>query len=295
MVYTSPMAGRSASSGARRLAVAGLAVAVGALPAACGSEDEKKSTRLVAAGTKLNRLEVAGTEKGGGHFQYRATRTVREGLVEIRFKNAGKSPRKAQLWKVGAGRSVEEALRIRRRSLPRWLEWAGGVGLVAPGRTGTSVQPLLAGTYYVTGIGSERRGVAPVKVTAGDASPKLASAADARITSIDYGYRTAGLAAGPASVEFRNTGREPHHAFMVPLREGRTLAEARDFFAGKSSGPPPVDPEATRETAVLEGGESQVTHLNLQSGRYAVLCFVRDRRGGPQHVEKGMVAEVEVP
>ena len=288
MVYKSAM-------GDARLPVIAAALAAVALLPACGGDEEKKSTRLVPAGTKLNRLELSVAEKGGGHFQYRAAKTVPEGLVEIRFKNGARSPRKAQLWRVGPGHSVKEALRAPRRPLPRWLEWAGGVGLTAPGRTGTSVQPLSAGAYYVTGIGSERRGVAPVKVTSGDASPKLASAAEARITSVDYGYRVSGIAAGPASVEFRNTGREPHHAFFVPLRQGRTLAEARDFFAGRSTGPPPVDPDATRETAVLEGGERQVTRLNLQSGRYALLCFVRDRAGGPQHTEKGMVAEVKVP
>ena len=274
--------------------IAAVAAAV-ALPAACGSDEEKKSTRLVPGGTKVNRLDLSVTEKGGGRFQYRAAKAVPEGLVEIRFKNSGRSPRKAQLWRVGAGHSVQEALRVRRRALPSWLEWAGGVGLTAPGRTGTSVQPLSAGTYYVTGIASERRGVATLKVTAGGPGAKLASAAEGRITALEYGYSVSGLAAGQASVEFRNTGKEPHHAFFVPLRAGRTLAEARNFFAGKSIGPPPVDPDGTRETAVLEGGQRQVTRLNLQSGRYALLCFVHDRAGGPQHTEKGMVAEVEVP
>lgn len=271
------------------------AMGLGTSLAGCGGDDEdKKSTRLVPAGTKVNTLQVSVTEKGPNRFQYRAQKTVREGLVEIRFENRGKTPRKAQLWRVGDGHSVKEALRVR-RPLPRWLEWAGGVSLTQPGRTGTSVQPLSAGTYYVTGIGSERRGVAPLEVTKAGGPTKLSSAADARITSVDYGYRVSGLAPGPASVEFRNTGDEPHHAFFVPLRDGRTLAEAKDFFAGKSAGPPPVDPDATRETAVLEGGQSQVTRLGLQSGRYALLCFVSDRAGGPQHTEKGMVTEVKVP
>ena len=287
MVYKSAM-------GDARLPVIAAALAAAALTA-CGSDEEKKSTRLVPEGTKVNRLEVSVTERGANRFQYRAPRTVPAGLVEIRFKNAARAPRKAQLWRVGRGHSVKEALRAPRRPLPGWLEWAGGVGLTAPGRTGTSVQPLSAGTYYVTGLGGERRGVAPLRVTEGGAGAKLASAADARITALDYGYKVADLEPGSASVEFRNTGKEPHHSFFVPLRAGRTLAEARSFFAGKGAGPPPVDPEATRETAVLEGGERQVTRLNLQSGRYALLCFVRDRAGGPQHNEKGMVAEVKVP
>ena len=286
------MCGRSCR---KRVMALGGAIAIGTVIAGCGSDAaEKRSTRLVPAGAKLNRLEISVTEPRPGRFRYRAPRAVRGGLVEIRFKNSGRSPRKAQLWRVGRGHSVTQALRARRR-LPRWLEWAGGVGLTAPGSTGVAVQRLAPGTYYVTGTGDERRGIAPLRVTGGGAGAGLVSAADARVTAVDYGYSVAGLAPGSASVEFRNTGKEPHHAFFAPLRDGRTIREARDFFAGKLAGPPPVDPEATRETVVLEGGGRQVTRLNLESGRYALLCFVRDRAGGPPHTEKGMVAEVKVP
>jgi hypothetical protein len=156
------------------------------------------------------------------------------------------------------------------------------------------VQRLAPGSYYVTGIGSERRGVAAFTVTGASGSAAVPAAA-ARITAVDYRFKFAGLQPGSGPVEFRNAGKEPHHAYFAPLREGRTLQEARAFFAGKLSGPPPVDPDATRETVVLSGQTRQVSRLNLESGRYAVLCFVRDRAGGPQHTEKGMVAEVKVP
>lgn len=39
----------------------------------------------------------------------------------------------------------------------------------------------------------------------------------------------------------------------------------------------------------------QITELDLaRKGKYALLCFVSDRKGGPPHVAKGMVAEVTV-
>jgi hypothetical protein len=55
-----------------------------------------------------------------------------------------------------------------------------------------------------------------------------------------------------------------------------------------------VDTDGTRETAVLEGGERQVTQLDLDAGRYALICFVRGRQGGPRHIELGMINEVRV-
>ncbi|MGI8944866.1 MAG: hypothetical protein ACR2GL_01330 [Thermoleophilaceae bacterium] len=283
-------------------ALRGALVALALLGPACGGSAGEDSTpgggSLAPEGSELRRLEIAVTEPAPGRFRYLAPKTVRAGLVEIRFTNAGKATHKAQLWRVGAGHTVTEARRTR-RPLPPWLRTAGGVGLTAPGATGATIQRLAPGTYYVAGAGDEPGVVARFRATAGgggaDERDEALPAASARVTAVDYGYRLSGIEAGASSVEFRNAGREPHHAFFSPLRAGRTLAEARAFFAGKAVGPPPVDPEQTRETVVLEGGERQVTRLNLQSGRYALLCFVRDRAGGPPHTEKGMVAEVEVP
>ncbi len=59
-------------------------------------------------------------------------------------------------------------------------------------------------------------------------------------------------------------------------------------------GQPPIEEEGTQNTAVLEGGEGQVVTLDLKPGRYALLCFISDRQGGPPHAVKGMVDEIEV-
>ena len=78
-------------------------------------------------------------------------------------------------------------------------------------------------------------------------------------------------------------------------RVGADLRDVRAFFdRPTTTGTPPVDGEGTRETAVLEGGDRQVTRLNLAAGRYALICFVRNRRGGPPHIELGMINEVTV-
>jgi hypothetical protein len=46
---------------------------------------------------------------------------------------------------------------------------------------------------------------------------------------------------------------------------------------------------------VAEGGLKQVVELELpKAGKYALICFVADRRGGPPHAAKGMVSEVAV-
>jgi hypothetical protein len=156
------------------------------------------------------------------------------------------------------------------------------------------VQRLEPGTYWVGDDAEDRGDVAILRVTGGAADPKL-SPPEARLTAVDYRFKFSGLKAGRTAVEFANNGKEPHHAYFALMREGRTVAEVLAFFKGKLTGPPPIDTERNQETTVLEGGQRQATQLDLQSGRYAVLCFVSDRGGGPPHTEKGMVAEVKVP
>jgi len=52
---------------------------------------------------------------------------------------------------------------------------------------------------------------------------------------------------------------------------------------------------STRSTPVLDGGVAQVTDLELKKGKNVLLCFISDRAGGPPHVAKGMIAEVDIP
>ena len=64
------------------------------------------------------------------------------------------------------------------------------------------------------------------------------------------------------------------------MRGGVDLADVRKFFGERTSvGEPPVT-DRTRETVVLEGGERQVTQLDLTAGRYALICFVQAARAG---------------
>ena len=124
--------------------------------------------------------------------------------------------------------------------------------------------------------------------------------APASIRASEYAFATAGLKAGRNRVTFENTGKEPHHAVIAPLRPGKTLADVRKFAREEgdedreSSGPPPLDFEKTQATTVFDGGMKQVTELDLEPGKYALLCFITDRKGGPPHVAKGMVAEATV-
>jgi hypothetical protein len=81
----------------------------------------------------------------------------------------------------------------------------------------------------------------------------------------------------------------------VPFKPGATLAEVRKAFSQTGGADPPLDFRNVAYTARIDGGTKQITELDLaRTGKYALLCFVSDRKGGPPHVAQGMVAEITV-
>jgi len=97
-------------------------------------------------------------------------------------------------------------------------------------------------------------------------------------------------------VTYDNKGKQAHHVVAFPFRGDATLDQAKAAFKseGEPKGPPPVDFAKGQGTVVTDGGTKIVTDLKLARGRYALVCFVSDRKGGPPHVAKGMIAEAQV-
>jgi hypothetical protein len=298
-------------SSAARGATAAAAALACAMLAACGGEDvvveeaptaRERGVAPAAGGTAAGDPLRAGSlatstltmtvdESGPERVRYRVPRTVRAGLVEIRLRNVGDVPHKAQLWRITGDHSVAQALKADPQ--PDWLRTAGGVSLTQPGTTSRTLQALPAGRYYVTPLLNRPDTVASFEVTGAQTAPEPPKA-PARVEALDFSFRVSGLRAGRNSVDFDNTGTQLHHAFFAPMRPEADIAAVRKFFGERTSvGRPPVG-DATRETVVLEGGERQVTELRLAAGRYAVICFVRSRGGGPRHIELGMINEVTV-
>jgi hypothetical protein len=261
----------------------------GVAPAAGGTAEQDP---LGGSVTPAATLTITVDDAGATRFRYDAPAKVRAGLVEIRLRNRGKVPHKAQLWRIDGDHTVKEALRIRHPQ-PDWLRTAGGVSLTEPGQTSRTLQSLPAGRYYVAGVLGRPGAVASFEATGPREAPPPPRA-PARVEAKDFSFRVSGLRAGRNSVDFDNTGTQPHHAFFAPMRAGVDLADVRRFFGERTSvGRPPVT-DKTRETVVLEGGDRQVTQLDLTAGRYALICFVRARTGGKPHIELGMINEVTV-
>jgi hypothetical protein len=271
----------------RALAAAAVAAIAVAGLAACGDDDDPQALTFTVNGSKIT---------GPG--------SAETGSAEITVDNSGKKPADLQLLRVEGDRSPQEFIKAfaavlrEGATLPDWMFAAGGVGTTEGGQSQTVTETLEPGTYY--GVNTSSTGpppkpdqIAAIEVT-GEASDEELEA-DTEVEAIDYGFKASGLKAGENEILFANTGAQPHHIVAAPLAGGATEADAKKYFASANAGgPPPIRQKGTQNTAVLEGGDSQLVTLDLPKGNYVLLCFINDRQGGPEHVAKGMVTGVEV-
>jgi plastocyanin len=265
---------------------------------ACGNDTGDKQT--AAAPT---RFAVTATE-AGTQLRLSLPKSVPAGLVTVELTNTGKAFHEAQLIRLDQGHTPQDALKViaaEGAPSPGWIHAAGGTGPAPPGGKRSATQRLSAGNYIVYDAPFQTEGqglkfgVASFKVEGeADDGGELPTAA-AKIEAYEYGFRVSGLTAGKNTIEFSNTGREAHHVIAVPYKPGATLAEVRKAFRTEGGAEPPLDFENTPYTARIAGGTKQITELALDKpGKYALLCFVSDRKGGPPHVAQGMIAEITV-
>jgi hypothetical protein len=289
-------------------AAASTLVAV-ALLSGCGDDGDNGDNGDEAAGPSVVSLSVSGSD---GSYELTAPAKVEAGLAEISLQVDAPETEEheAQLVRVEGKHTLAEALAVLSSDhagapTPSWLFAAGGVGSTKGGTTAKVTQILQPGTYYVIDVGegegdnvpsfAEQGATATIEVT-GDAGDAELPASEATVTAEDYGFITEGLAAGVNRIRFDNTGKERHHILAIPYAKGATLEDVKAFATGNAApdGPPPVDFSRTVATAVLEGGDSQITELDLAPGKYAFVCFISDRAGGPPHAALDMIVEVEI-
>jgi hypothetical protein len=268
-----------------------LACAVAALVAialvACGDDEEQSLTYTASGEGKASKIE--------------GPTSAETGLAEITLRNESKGEADLQLIRVETGRTAEEAIEglekaMKGQPFPDWFFAGGGVGTIPAGESQTVTQVLKPGTYYAFNTeGSEgppdAKSVPALEVTGEESSDEVAG--DETVTAIEYGFEAEELPSGEVEIDFENGGAQPHHIIAAPLKGDATADDVEQAIKSEK-GQPPIDEEGTQNTAVLEGGEGQVVTLDLKPGRYALLCFISDRQGGPPHALKGMVDEVEV-
>ena len=266
--------------------------------AACGGDD----------GGEPVAVAIESAPAGDGQFELTVPESVEAGLVRLDFRNGTEEDAEAQLLRLDDGHTVEEALAAiasEDGKIPDWLHAEGGVGMTKPGESGTVELVLEEGTYHVIDTGepegddvkshAESGATAMLEVSEGDDGAELPEV-DASIEMADFEFVTDGLEAGTNRFLLSNTGEELHHTLVVPINGDAAFAAVKEYMTSEEGddGPPPVDFEQLQGTTVLDAGREQIDELELTAGRYALVCFLTNRAGGPPHAALGMVSELTI-
>ncbi len=277
------------NSGTSRLVLTAACVVLAAAAmaglAACGGEDAQTLT-----------FELEGK---GKEATITAPESAESGEAELTVVNNGDKDGELQLIRVEGDHSAEQTIDVLNgvqsgKPFPDWFFAGGGSGVIGGGEEKIVTQVLEPGTYYAFDLEAappSPDSVPAIEVSGDQVEDELE--ADATVSAFEYGFKEDGLSSGETEIAFHNEGAQPHHLLISPLVGDATAEDVEKAFKA-DKGRPPLGEEGGDDTAVIEGGESQLVTLDLKPGRYAFYCFISDRQGGPPHALKGMVDEFEI-
>jgi hypothetical protein len=270
------------------MAMAALAI----LLAGCGSSSSDSPSKL--------KLSVA---ESGKKASFTVPKSAEGGLVEVDLSNQGKAPHGVQFVRYTGDHTAQEALKevsSESEETPDWLRAQGGIGAVQGGKSDTATLNLPEGNYVLIDAAAFSGAEGPpataeMKIGSGSEGslPSTPGTVVAEETGKDkYAWNISGLKAGENKITFESKGDEALHLIVaVPVKGKAPPLSTIKKDLGKE-GPPPsyVDFEGAQSTAILDGGLSQTTTLNLEKpGEYIFFCPLQDRDGGKPHDQEGLL------
>jgi hypothetical protein len=245
----------------------------------------------------------AGHGADGNEYQFELPDEVAPGPTRISLANEGADAHHAQLFRLNDDRTVEDLTAALADGGPpaalKVGEYVGGTALVAPGETShaEAVVELEPGNYVFLclveapdGRPHVAHGMLHPFTVDGTADAAPPPDADISVELVDYGFELPDTIDGDALLDITNAAAaEPHEMEIALLDDGATIDDvAAALEAGTAVPATPV--------GGLQGilpGASQLLQLDLEPGRYVVVCEVPSPDGTPHHA-KGMIQEVTV-
>jgi plastocyanin len=243
-------------------------------------------------------------------FAYEGPETIPGGMTEVVLENKGKEGHSLMFFRLDEGKTPDdffasfEKVMTGEAPIPDWLSFPGGIAGIPGGQSASAVLDLEPGNFLVLSleeapgsdqVDAERGMVHMLTVTEPEGPAAEVPETDMTVSMNDFSFApSANLKAGPQMIKFENKGKQPHEAVVMRLAEGVT---ADDFVEMASAdewpdGPPPVT--AAGGGAPLDPGGTSYVSMDLEPGKYMVICYVPDPEGGMPHFAKGMVDEFTV-
>lgn len=227
--------------------------------------------------------------------------TIQTGAVTLRLLNKGKEFHHIWVARLERGKTVDDLLAAMKipGPLPAWVRDMGGPNAPAPGGESNATVTLAPGSYVVAclipsadGVPHLMKGMVRKLTVVKGAKPAAAPVGDVTMTLHDFSFTLSRpLAAGKHLIEVRNNGSQPHEIELVQLAPGRTAQEVL-AWVHKPEGPPPGLPLGG--VAPLARGGVNWVEVDLDPGKYALICFLPDAKDGKPHFTHGMMQEIEV-
>ena len=266
------------------------------------------ATAACAPGNDVAHADTAAAEVAAPHemhvvardFAFDIPDTVPAGVTTIRLTNEGPDLHHFWIVKLADGKTLDNLLaETRGDKFPEWAVSVGGPNTPVPGGNSSVTLDLEPGNYAALcvipapdGIPHVAKGMSTSFVVTPSEARAPAPAADIVLSLVDYDFQfSKPLTAGEHVIEVRTDAPQPHEVVLVQLAPGKTLNDMMTWF-GKPNGPPPGAPVGG--TVGVSPGRSNLLHVNLEPGDYALICFVPDAKDGRPHFMHGMMRQITV-
>jgi uncharacterized cupredoxin-like copper-binding protein len=290
----------------RSLIVVATVVLGAGLLTACGDDDNDVASSV--DDTESTPTTGAADDAGGPtkvdvtakDYAFDLPASIKGGVVQLAFTNAGKEPHFAGFSKIDEGKTFEDAKAAltapegQAPAGPPPFEDIGGIATADPGVGTTATFALEAGSYAVycqipapDGVSHAAKGmVSELTVTEGGAAGEVPDAVST-VTAQDFALSApSGLTAGPNVVAITNQGKQLHEINLVEVADGKTIQDVVAWF-GSPAGPPPM---RSLSGVAVKVGEEGTAKFDLEADKtYALVCAIPDVLGDfAPHMTKGM-------
>src|SRR6185295_4808714 len=141
------------------------------------------------------------------------------------------------------------------------------------------------------GVPHFQKGMSKAMTVTSKTTAAVEPVGDVTISQTDFHFDVSGsLTPGTHTIRIENAGGQQHEAVLVKLAEGVT-AEA---YLGAENSTPPAGVTLGGITGILPS-ERNFVSIDLESGTYALYCFLTDPASGAPHFVLGMMQEFTVP
>lgn len=277
----------------------GRAASVGAQVERDPASTESHDTRAAGLGIaqRANVVTVVARD-----FAFEMPDTIAAGLTTFRLRNAGTQPHHLMFYRLDRGKHLADVLTALNAggAHPAWMHAVGGPNAILPGAETAGTLVLQPGTYVAfchvkspDNMLHFAKGMMKIVTVSPTArAPTILPAADITVTLNDYAFTFSHPPTrGHHLMAVINRGTQPHELILSKLLPGKT---SQDFihWMDTQQGAPPVIPAGGATDLPPRG--TLVIPVDLESGRYSIVCRVRDAKDGQPHDRHGMFTEFTV-